>query len=504
MGIDKKDRRFCDECGRLMAKAHRIHLNNEYCSSCYPGVFIVKPCAYCDRTARMHRYDETVPTCRRCEMDSRHCVRCEKPVPGKAGARVSGGVVCPACAPYSREAKPCHRCGKSSTQLHRAQGIEHAICPSCANEETHRTCSVCRRHRKVDHYVEKNSPVCTSCTGPSPKVHDCPTCGVSLPGDGHGQCRPCLEKAKLAKQALLSSHTMDAEWKRQMLIKFSEWLFDHVKGVPATGQKFQSYLPFFERINAAIVEADALNENALLAMFTAKEINRYRIPMRFMAESYSLVPDKQNKADKEEQERIHEKLMSQKQEAWHNTLKAYVVWLKKHKTQWRTVRLYLTAATQLCEKQKFSQKMPLTNDNLEHYLKKHSGQRANLFRFVTFLKLEYAWDIKMPVVDSTKASASKLPVMVDRLDKLLAKLKLEEDAKKRHALIERSLAVAFGFQVKEFSAAPWTVIKVGSQMELQNSKTKMAVPKKLSSLVDEWGGFSLNSDLDRKNIGTDS
>ncbi len=491
MGIDKKGRRFCDECGRLMAKAHRMHLNNEYCSSCYPKVFIVKPCAYCDRIARMHRHDEGVPACRRCEMESRHCVRCEKPVPGKAGARVSGGVVCPSCAPYSREAKPCHQCGQLSTQLHRAQGIEHAICPSCAKRETHRTCSVCRRYRKVDHYDEKDSPVCTSCTGPSPKRHDCPTCGVTLPGDGHGQCRPCLEKAKLSKQALLSSHTMDAEWKRQMLIQFSEWLFDHVKGVPATGQKFQSYLPFFERINVAIVEADALNENALLAMFSAKEINRHRIPIRFMAESYSIVLSERNKTEKEEQERIHEKLMSQKQEAWHGTLKEYVVWLKKQKTQLRTVRMYLTAATQLCCKEKFSEKKSLTNEHLERYLKKHSGQRANLFRFVTFLKSKYAWDIKMPAADATKTSASEVLVMVDRLGKFMAKLKLEKDAKKRYVLINRSLALVFGFQVKDFNAGAWTVVKLDRQIELQNSKTKMAVPKKLNSLVDEWSAFSL-------------
>jgi hypothetical protein len=502
MGIDKKNRRFCDECGRLMAKAHRIHMKHEYCSSCYPKVFIVKQCAYCDRKARMHRHDEAVPACRRCAMERRHCVRCEKRVPGKAGARVSSGVVCPACVPYFREAKPCHRCGEWSTQLHRPQGIEETICLSCANRETHRTCSVCRRYRKVDHHDENNSPVCASCTGPSPKVHDCPSCGVSLPGNGHGQCRLCLGKAKLAKQALVSSHTMDHEWKRQMLIQFSQWLFDHVKGVPATGQKFQSYLPFFERINVAIVEADTLNENSLLAMFSVKEINRYRIPMRFMAENYSLVLVEQDKADKEEQERIHEKLMSQKQDAWHDTLKAYVVWLKEHKTQWRTIRLYLTAATELCAKVKLAEKTSLTNDNLERYLKKHSGQRANLFRFVTFVKSEYAWDIKMPIVTTIKAAVRKEPTVVDRLGKLLAKLELEKDSKKRHTLIVRCLAVAFGFQVKAFNATPWTVIKVGTQMELKNSKTKMAVPKYLVPLVDEWSAFPLNLSQGRKNIDT--
>ncbi len=36
MSIDFKGQRYCDECGRTIINAHRLHKGAEYCSSCYP------------------------------------------------------------------------------------------------------------------------------------------------------------------------------------------------------------------------------------------------------------------------------------------------------------------------------------------------------------------------------------------------------------------------------------------------------------------------------------
>lgn len=224
MGIDKKGVRFCDECGRGIAKAHKIHKSHEYCDTCYPRVFPSVPCSQCGESARPHRNDPQPPVCTACEIAQRKCIRCEKSVP-RAALVLDGKAVCPSCVPYFREPAACAHCDRKTTRLSSApsHGITEKICESCRNKLTHATCGGCGKYRKVAQRSELGAR-CVRCVDNPEVEHACPDCGSAVHGAGKSRCRSCANKIAMMRELNLTSAIFRNEWVAILWTRFGIWL----------------------------------------------------------------------------------------------------------------------------------------------------------------------------------------------------------------------------------------------------------------------------------------
>lgn len=176
MSVDTKAGRYCDGCGRTIAKAHRIFEGKDYCSTCYANTFISKSCLQCGASARVHKHAQGDAQCRKCSLKGRVCQRCDRPIIGGAGMISAGKPVCSSCTPHFREARPCERCGRLSTRLSAVpqMGIKEKICDRCRSDVLHKTCSICRKSRKVAGYAPANKPYCVQCIPGQELNHLCP------------------------------------------------------------------------------------------------------------------------------------------------------------------------------------------------------------------------------------------------------------------------------------------------------------------------------------------
>jgi hypothetical protein len=61
MSTNDKGTRYCDDCGRIIAKAVRIDQGREYCQTCYKREFRPHTCPTCQTVSRHHRNQTGLP-----------------------------------------------------------------------------------------------------------------------------------------------------------------------------------------------------------------------------------------------------------------------------------------------------------------------------------------------------------------------------------------------------------------------------------------------------------
>ncbi len=489
MSTDFKGQRYCDECGRTIVKAHRLFKGAEYCSSCYPRVFIPLPCARCARPTRTHRHATAEPTCRQCEQETRKCIRCERPVQQKAARLMDGRPVCGSCAPYFRQPEPCTWCGIDSIHLSRAPrlGIGEKICNTCRNKLTHRSCGTCRRYRPVAGLLPDGKPHCEACTPGAEHAHACSGCGLMLAGSGQGRCTACLNRERIVRDTAVQVLALERDWSRLAYQDFGQWLLAEQADKPHLAKLFARHFPFFARLDAAIADARALHGNGLLETFNVAELRKHVLPVRFLASYVGVALDEAAKIEQVERSRITEKLLASRRGPCAAVLKRYVGWLDEQGTPTRTIRLYLTAASQLCEGEGIGESGECNDAQLQHFLRRHPGSRASLFRWLTFGRMVLGWNLTMPPSSSSK---DRLPRTVRDLSVLMTKIERVGLDQAPHGLLERVIAKAFGFPVKRFSARPWHVIERGDEIHLSDEEDTIRVPEPMWHLVKVWASRS--------------
>lgn len=421
MSVDPKYGRYCDECGRTIVKAHRIFENKDYCASCYPRVFVKRPCSACGATARVHRNASGAPLCRPCTLADRVCIRCEKPVP-RAGILSDGKPVCPSCAPHFRIPHPCPSCGSLSTRLSAmpSLGIVDKICESCRRKTEHKTCSVCRKHRKVAATSEDGRACCAACIPGQATTHCCPTCGVQVAGAGTSRCRSCSNLDRIIRESDLLAAALTRDWVRDLCRRFAMWLHDRQPGSPGLINVFRPHQIFFERLDAQFSNPEELIESSLLATFGAAGLRKHALPSLFLADKLGIRISADRKSESADADRIAEKLRSAKKHPWGKLLNDFAGKLKESDVSMRTARLYLSTAEAFCSTAK-----PSLNGwpegSISRFLYNKPGLRANLYRFVGHCKSAYGWQVSMPPKTGAKGRTT-LPKTVSHLARLLEKV----------------------------------------------------------------------------------
>lgn len=486
MSIDSKFGRYCDECGDTISKAHRIYLQRDYCTKCYVRMFVPKSCSTCGKSTRVHRLETTPPVCRQCTNQGRVCSRCEKTFT-KAGLISDGKPVCPSCVPFFRTPNPCGACGKMSTRLSAmpSLGINDKVCDSCRYKVTHRTCSVCRRYRKVAGNTDAGAPYCIACAPGSESAHNCPQCGVRIPGNGNGKCIGCLNSIRLEKEAILLASSLSHDWAKSLCIGFANWLWQRHKQAPNLCARYRANHLIVQQLDATFVEVADVSSKALLSNFGTATIRRHLLLFQYLQEALGFHISQQEKSDASDAQRIHQNLLDNRNEPWASILKGYVGWLEDQNVSLRTRRLYLSTAASFCRAVKL--KPPSWNDKSAHkFLQTNPGCVANTSKFVTYCKNVLGWSAEMPKVSHNRSSA-KLPKTVSRLKLLLAQVKESGLERSDQNTLCSILAISLGIKsslLKNIHSSSFIQIDDALFLRVENESIKL--PETLISIAQAY------------------
>lgn len=470
MGVDRKGLRHCDECGRNMAVAVRIHQGAEYCRTCYSRVFVRAQCPTCKGSLRRHRHAPETTQCSECERATRVCIRCRRLTP-RAAKLVGGRAVCASCAPHFGDAKPCQRCGKKAkglltsllaasdahdssqpAQLTEGQ-LTGLICRSCKNKTTHATCSACRRHRKVVGETAEGKPLCAGCAKEEPDSHACPSCGANTPGAGLARCFPCVRREAAGRKARLLGASLGQLWCRELWARFAEWLTDDMSRLDNASSSLDSAIDYFRLIESSFDGREALTGDAMHRKIASPIHRRHLLAYRFVLRTLGLVDAAEDRSSANEERRL-ERIMAQSSGlACSGLLQAYVTYLQGSGVAQRTVRLYAGVALRFCETARADSTAGWKLGSVERYLQHTPGAASSLSKFITYCRRERGWQVVMPPKQAIRRTGADAKRSVERMRRALAKADGRQVEQLMLMEVSRVIAAATGLTLRELLSA---------------------------------------------------
>lgn len=397
MSIEPKFGRYCDECGRGIVNAVRVHLGKDYCRACYQRTFLPVPCAICTEQIRAHKHATEKPVCDACARSTRTCMRCGKFTP-VAGKIIGKSAVCEACAPHFREKRPCNQCGRLSSRLSRPlfADMQEPVCDSCRNKLNHATCRSCGRYRTVVGRTEQGTSYCADCIPGSEVRHDCPGCGAVVNGSGLSKCRSCTNKAAVLKNASFVAVELEAMWCRELWQAFVEHMLSDDSSSPQIKSRVEHAAEFFRELSQLFPSRDKFAAELMIQKVGSKFFRRHLLASRFVISKLGASEFEEKRGRSVEQQRIANILDRSGDGAYVTSLSIYAQWLTDHKVEVRTARLYLRAAEGFCASCRFDGATAWTEPAIIEYLKGSPGQAASLGRFVTYCRKQRGWDVRIP------------------------------------------------------------------------------------------------------------
>lgn len=441
-----KDSGNCAECGQRVKRATRAHRGRRFCATCYARLFKPRPCSRCGETTRALS-QEPEPLCRACAKADRVCARCGRPAP-ELGLIFEGRPVCPSCAPYFREAKPCSRCGKPSTKLSRIIGLtEEPVCDACRRHFLNATCSVCGKHRERFAITAEGKPLCKRCAAAPDATHQCPDCGATVGGPGQAPCMACqLARSLRRKSALLVGTIANIE-SRKVFAEFVEWLIKRKKTNVGL-QGLVRYAGYFQRIDNAVRDGEALEARHVTAALSTDEIRRAGLLAMYLADRGLLVDSAEVRAERSELRRIASILVEADGRPWGKLVREFAAELEAAEgpLRPRTRRYYLRAAVGFLEHSRASDVRDIKGDHVRRYLNARPGQRASLCSWLTFLHAKTGLDLPRGRKKSrTGATVNKTAKTVAALIKAT---RGATSNRHRAALVAKLISVLFGVPLK--------------------------------------------------------
>lgn len=396
MSVDPKFGRFCDECGRTIVKAVRVHNGCDYCRACYQRTFLPVPCSSCNASMRVHKRASTNPVCDLCTRSKRTCLRCGKLVL-VAGKLIGKSAVCAACTPRFAEKRICPQCSRLSPRLSRPlfAGLQEAVCARCRNQLSHATCAICRRYRRVALTDGEGARHCADCIPGQQVEHPCPSCEKMVKGGGLGRCRECIGSSNLERDAALVAAELEAPWCEELWRAYVEGEKARRSGSPRLRKQVYEGGVFFRALAQSFVSLDAIDATTLSAAFDSKFLRHHLAASNFVLARLNLDGFDERRAERSETQHIAN-ILDGADFRFGGLLQPYASWLERVGTTSRTARLYLRAASNFCSMAKVTGKQAWPESAVVLYLKKSPGQAASLGRFVSYCRTELCWEVRMP------------------------------------------------------------------------------------------------------------
>lgn len=486
MGFEYKFGRYCDECGRSMAKAHRIYKGAEYCSSCYARVFIQVPCLECDGSVRVHKNSVEKSICNQCVRRARTCYRCGKPVPKAGMISENGNPICPSCSYHFSEERRCPSCGELSKRLSSAPryGVHEKICDRCRTRLSHKTCSRCRKYRVIKACDLDRKPLCQSCLPDLECSHPCPGCGVVLPGNGRSRCVACLNWARLRSEVELHKNVLEHDWAADLFDAFSRWLYADRRHEPALLTKFKKHEEVFEALDQTFRSVSEITPSSLLESFSVQYLRNHMLATEFLQAFLGFEISMESKVEVAEQGRIEKKLADSLTQPWGALLKEYYDSLRGAQLSARTIRLYLRAAEKFCDFIRLEDG-PFTNQDLLKFLKRYGGSRASLHRFVTFARDRKAWNVAMPETTSLAKQRRQVMSSVSELSALMDSIRDQGVEGVRRETLMGAMALAFDIPSNRLNGQFCQLVDTRGGIRLQYDGELLIVPEELQPVVEK-------------------
>jgi hypothetical protein len=373
----------CSQCGKSVARYHRIHKGEGYCHTCYVRMFKLCVCSSCGEKKRIH-YKEEKLICETCH-NNKPCIRCGKQE-YKIGKITVYGPVCNSCSPYFRQKKPCGYCGTRSTKLTKTEknGTGLSICPKCYRQEKgYENCSQCRKNRLL--IETEHGRICKKCYEVG--LIDCKVCGIQIPAGMGSTCDSCGWLKRFKQRVHLLKFTISAEQVRVAFIKFSEWLLQDVGSNKAV-MTIELYAPFFVEVTRFWNKLPSYE--LILQHFKPKGLRKYLKVKQWLHILYQENFQDSKKTDLAEGCRI-DALFAKiaDQPIIYELLQGYqselMAKLHAGRTTLKSVRLALQPAVGLLLR---THQIP-NQSEISHYLSEKSGQKAALTGFINYLNRKY-------------------------------------------------------------------------------------------------------------------
>ncbi|AZD18779.1 hypothetical protein C4K25_5895 [Pseudomonas chlororaphis] len=406
----------CNECGRMMTKAKKIHREKRYCETCYVRLFRRQLCPNCCNFARLPLFD-LAAVCRSCEV-KKPCVRCHR-TGRKIGRLTAEGPACSSCSHYFKAPESCERCGKPSTRLVRVEldDQQPRCCPACLSSLTTSCCAACRRPRVIFSHGER--PLCKKCYEIGEV--ECSTCGSSMPAGLGRECAVCTWTASFEKRRNHLLADLDDERVIAAVHSYSTWLLRR-RGAHFAALNLHRYLPFLKALYEKWVTLP--DYATVVDHFGAETLRRSRSVVRWLHEDGQIQIDPRAREDASERRRIEQSLQFFQAGPAKDALLVYHSTLvnrpEDDQLKLLSVRLALSSALRLlyhCDK--FGLQLP-TQHGLRSLLSSRPGLYASLYGFVTFLNRQFALDL-VAQFDKRWLSRASRHVAEARLRQLYAK-----------------------------------------------------------------------------------
>ena len=291
-------------------------------------------------------------------------------------------------------------------------------------QDTHATCRVCSRHRRIAATDEDGRPQCAGCAGAVPATRQCPDCGTVVLGGGAAPCRACSLRRRIAHRAALNAETLDQSWLRALFLEFCAW--DGLsRTAPATPRRLGAYARCFAAIGGGCADRSEVSQERLLALLGAEGLRRNQLVVRFLAGRLALDWSPQRAEAFVEAGRIGAVLAATDGQPWGPALRAYRDHLALDSTLHPgTVRSYLNAAVGLLAQAGHADLALLKQAEVQIYLRRRPGQGASLARFLAHAARVGGTQLALPVGKRRadpkareKALLREAKELLDRLDR---------------------------------------------------------------------------------------
>jgi len=315
---------------------------------------------------------------------TRTCGACDRPFSGKAGRMVEGRPLCPTCGNRLRPKVACTECGRLTARPRRKTPGGGLICEGCLCRDTHATCKVCRRHRRIATPGDDGAPACPGCAGAERAMRTCPDCRARVAGRGAAPCDACSLKRLIARRAAECAALVEPPWARALFVAFGAWP-DLPRDRNAVARRMNGYARCFAAIGEGCAGPGDITQTRLLALLGNEGMRRNLLVIRFLAGHLRLAWDPAAAEDATERRRIEATLAANAEQPWAADLRAYHAHLAADDVQLKTVRVYLAAAAGLLTEAGVTQAAAVEQTHIQRHLRRKPGHRANLNRFASWL-----------------------------------------------------------------------------------------------------------------------
>jgi len=386
----------CDECGRVIAKAHRVEGGRRYCVTCYARCFKRRLCSGCGMFSRLLQ-SANDPKCRNCVANA-PCIRCQR-AGRDLGMITEAGPVCNSCYPYFRESATCSLCNQVTQRpLHIEfdEGRE-MVCQRCATAH-HRTCTLCRRHRLCNDRPD-GTRICKKCDELG--IVTCKACSSPMAAGRGSRCEDCYWKARGEAVSAQLCELLSNARVRKAFQEYVSWAMAEID-LPRLVRALPRHVVFFELLQQKAGD-DSWSSARMLHVFGAAGLRKFELPVRWLQSSGVLEITSQEKEAAAEMGRSQSLVAtSPKESLARRLLDEFYLHLhtqvSEGKIKPKSMRMSLRPAVSLLECADAGwQRMP-DEVAVTKLLEATPGQRAALSTFLGFLKAKHGIVLSLPKV----------------------------------------------------------------------------------------------------------